>query len=273
LSNYLQIYAVATSINVSARSWINPAPQLQLPLARLPLLQSLQVKNLLVSAPGDDEAAPVLDAALTGLTCLQLTQHKHPMSLQGLPTLTALQRLQLDITGSSAAAAAELAAALPSLAHLTALQLRGSLTVDACLTGLSSLTVLQTLALDDFHCSAASFARLPASLAGLTLKGPGDFLPDDAAGGDHLPLVLDPASTPGIARLTCLESLHVCAHKDRAVDLHVAVLTALTRLTLLEVFRAQVKARPGEPTLSALTALKRLQVLEMSKSVTVLVWG
>lgn len=178
LSYYLQIYAVdggPTSINVSCSSWINPAPQLQLPLARLPLLQSLQVKNLLVSAPGDDEAAPVLDAALTDLTCLQLTQHKHPMSLQGLPTVTALQHLQLDITGSSAGDAAELAAALPSLAHLTALQLRGSLTADACLTGLSSLTHLQTLALDDFHCSAASFARLPASLTGLALKGPGDL--------------------------------------------------------------------------------------------------
>lgn len=87
------------------------------------------------------------------------------MSLRRLPTLTALQRLHLDVKGSSAGDAAELADALPQLAqHLTALQLRGHLTADACLTGLSSLTNLQALNLRDFRCTAASFARLPRSL-------------------------------------------------------------------------------------------------------------
>lgn len=56
LSDWLQAYAVdggsLTSISVANRSWVQPPPQLLLPLARLPGLQSLQVNELRVSAPG-----------------------------------------------------------------------------------------------------------------------------------------------------------------------------------------------------------------------------
>lgn len=243
LSDWLQAYAVdggsLTSINVSNRTYANPPAQLLLPLARLPALQSLQVSEMRVCAPGGDETAPVLDAALSCLTCLQLTQNMHPMSLRGLPTLTALQRLHLDVKGSSAGDAAELADALPRLAHLTALHLRAHLTADACLTGLSSLTNLQALNLRDFRCTTASFAaRLPASLTSLALAGPGGAVTpaEDAQDEDEgLPaFVLDLGSTPGIAGLTSLEALTVRVHHTRQVELHVAVLAALTRLTRLE---------------------------------------
>lgn len=78
--------------------------------------------------------------------------------------------------------------------------------------------------------------------------------------------MLDPDSTPGIASLTSLEELTVHVHHQRRVQLHV---TALTRLTRLEGQSCTVTSRPGQPTLSALTALNRLQHLDLDRCVMV----
>ena len=88
--------------------------------------------------------------------------------------------------------AAVLAAALPSMQHLSNMQLSGSFTEDAVVSSMQHLPCLQVLLLQDSICTSAALAEPPQSLTWLKLSS--------AARN----ITLSHSSTPGLSKLTAL---------------------------------------------------------------------
>lgn len=266
--------AAVTSFAVSSSWKEHPPPLLLFPAQQLSQLQSLNLKRLRVAPVPDlddlaapNTANPVLDPVmLSGLTSMDLSECQ--MQLQGLPALTNLKHLHINLPKVSPAVdasnAAVVAEAVPQLLQLTSLQLGGPASHDAALAHVTRLTALQTLKLTDTLCTSASFQQLPRTLIMLGVQRKSNLHGSDP--DDAIVLEFSSASTPGLAQLTALERLSIRgggALTDNTF-FHVDVLSALTALTRLGVAACSVMAGPGEVNLVVLTSLTRLQHLDLS---------
>jgi len=118
-------------------------PQLQLPQQSLDKLCDLKLSDLEASAApagSDGGPRPLLCHLSTALACLELNKVK--VALQGLPSLTGLQRLGVTVsskrTEDTASNVSVLAEAIPQLVQLTSLHLGGAVCVDAVLAHITS---------------------------------------------------------------------------------------------------------------------------------------
>ena len=150
--------------------------------------------------------------------------------------------MKKDVRGLAA-----VASALPSMQHLSHLQLGGKFAQDAVLRSVQHLPRLQVLLLDDSDCSNAALAELPQSLTWLKL---------DVGTGS---VTLSHSSTPGLTKLTALQRLEV----SRATDVHPALLGCFTRLQHLCIEAIELLKAAGELGLAAFSTLTALQHLEL----------
>jgi hypothetical protein len=202
------------------------------------------------------------------MSCILLTSlvlHTCQVGLQGLPALTGLQHLHLDLRrphNKAASNAAIVADAIPQLLQLTSLQLGGPASQDAAPEHLSRLTALQQLELTDAECTTASFLQLPSSLTNVVVRL--GFHPDNPELAPTL--TFSSRSSPGLSQLTGLQELTVQGGNS-SPRFHVELLSALTGLKKLSVNLCKVMAEPQEPTLVLLTTLKCLEHLELHRYV------
>lgn len=240
-------------------------PQLQLPQQSLDKLCDLKLSDLEASAApagSDGGPRPLLCHLSTALACLELNKVK--VALQGLPSLTGLQRLGVTVsskrTEDTASNVSVLAEAIPQLVQLTSLHLGGAVCVDAVLAHITSCRNLLQLRLDKCLCTASSFTSLPQSLTLLDI-GYGFEMTMTAEEEASVPKVtFSPDSTPALCQLPALQSLQV----QRAQRCHVALLSGLTALTCLVVEGSSLAAGENELNLLVLNRLTKLQDLVLS---------
>ena len=202
---------------------------------------------------------PLQLSAVTALTALQL--HSCIAEVQGLSALTSLQTLtlgapilfqmQLPNTYTSKYIT-QLYQALPRLQGLVSLQLIGVLAHDDLLRHVTSLSRLQNLELVDGIFTLASFQQLPQSLTRLNIEWEDD---------DTSVKTLTASTVPGLAALTGLQHLAVCAAPANPAELSVDVLVKMPSLRHLDLGKAWL-VEPGK--LSGLTALTQLTLLNLA---------
>lgn len=242
-------------------SWPRDKLQLLIPMQHLKALRHLQLRNATVSRPG--APAPVLDPVSCALLT-SLVLDNCQVGLQGLPALTGLQQLSIEMPSrpqdAATTNAAIVAEAIPQLRQLTSLQLGGPASQDTALAHLSRLTVLQQLQLTDTQCTSASLLQLPSSLTKVSIKS----ALDDEEPEEGPSLRFSSTDSPGLCQLTTLQELTLYGGFG-SPRFHVEMLSTLTTLKKLSVSGYRVMAGFGEPTLVLLTCLKGLQHLGLHR--------
>lgn len=259
LSRWLRLHAAAAAVDsiilwqMDYEPFVKGPPFLLLPVQHLAALRKLVIDHIdarIVGSPPSQGVIAGLVVELSALTHLSL--HGISWSLSSLPALTELRHLELVHCGQVDTAEhwEAVAAALPRLQHLTTLDLAGSLTQDAFLSGMQQLTCLQELLLgaNDEDCTAASFQALPVTLTKLRIT---------AATSN---LDLGPVTTPGLTQITALQWLEIqgLARFDAAL---LGSMPSLRHLILDTHNLAPAAA--GGLSLSALSALTKLQHLQL----------
>lgn len=230
--------------------------QLQLPVLQLAALTRLQLEYLSADFQKGTSSQQSSSAALpqewTSLTHLGL---RHcPLELGALAAFTQLQHLSLtgDQQETELAGVAAMASAMPSMQHLSHLELGASFAQDSLLTGVQHLPSLQVLLLQYGECTSRGLAQLPPTLTLLNLNM--RFCNPGAAD-----VTLSHNSTPGLTKLTALQRLEV----NRATAVHPALLGCLHSLQHLSVTGGLLDVAAGEPGLAALSTLTALRHLQL----------